>query len=69
MTDIEMILSGHRACAGERVPINIDPAVRARLRDLLLLPELQGVGYSAFINRACEVAETAIMVRRSRGGM
>ena len=48
----------------ERVPINIDPAVRQRLNDLLWMPEMRGVGYSAFINRACEAAETEIMHKR-----
>lgn len=48
----------------DRVPINIDPAVRKRLRDLLFEPELRGVGYSAFINRACEAAETEIANKR-----
>jgi len=49
----------------ERVPINIDPAVRKRLRDLLEdFPEFHAVGYSAFINRAIELAEGEAMVAR-----
>ena len=51
----------------ERVPINIDPAVRKRLRALLEdYPEFRTVGYSAFINRAVELAEgEAMEARRS----
>lgn len=45
---------------GERVPINIDIDTRERLINLLYLPEMRGVGWSEFINRACEVAETEI---------
>jgi hypothetical protein len=48
----------------DRVPINIAPEVRARLRNLLWEREMRGVGYSAFINRACEVAEAEIAERR-----
>lgn len=54
--------------SAERVPIAIDPAVQKRLRDLLFMPEMRGVGYSAFINRACEIAETEIAERRTRLG-
>jgi hypothetical protein len=43
-----------------RVPINIAPEVRERLRGLLMQPELQGVGYSA-----CELAEGDLMNSRS----
>lgn len=52
----------------ERVPINIDPAVRSRLRGLLEnFPEFHVVGYSAFINRAVELAEGEAMAdRRAR---
>lgn len=51
----------------ERVPINIDPAVRKRLRDLLEdFPEFHTVGYSAFINRAVELAEGEAMDSRRR---
>lgn len=60
MTDISMILTCAPTQSRERVSIYIDPAVRERLAVLLFEPEMQGVGYSAFINRACEVAETAI---------
>lgn len=51
--------------ADGREPINIHPAVRARLRQILFEPELQAVGYSEFINRACEAAETQIAVVRT----
>lgn len=65
MDTIDMILDSIRPTEGrDRVPIKIDPAVRQRLNNLLWHPEMVGVGYSAFINRACEVAETAIMQRR-----
>lgn len=69
MDTIDMILTGHRKVRpSERVPIDIDPAVRERLRNLLVFhPELRGVGYSAFIERACEVAETAIAQQRTAG--
>ena len=50
----------------ERVPINIHPDVRERLRRVLYQPEFRGAGYSAFINRACEIAETEIAHRRRR---
>jgi hypothetical protein len=51
----------------QRVPINIDPAVRKRLRDLLEdFPEFRAVGYSAFINRAVELAEGEAMMERGR---
>lgn len=42
--------------AGMRVPINIDERVRERLRRLLFKPEMRGVGYSEFINRAINAA-------------
>jgi hypothetical protein len=59
------LTSGHRSPeTDERVPINIAPDVRKRLRDLLFEPEMRGVGYSAFINRAVEAAETEIMESR-----
>lgn len=48
--------------SNERVPINVEPEVRERLCTLLMRPEFRGtgVGYSAFINRACELSETTI---------
>lgn len=57
------LLTGHRPrnlFSSERVPINIAPEVRARLSALLVSPAFEGtgVGYSAFIDRACEAAET-----------
>lgn len=66
--DITMLLTGFRRgdfARTTRVSINIDPAVRDRLINLLFQPEFQSVGFSAFIDRACEVAETAIAQRRS----
>lgn len=63
MTDISMILEGHHNPTHEdRVPIYISSEARERLHALLVSPAFQGtgVGYSAFIERACEVAETAI---------
>jgi hypothetical protein len=45
----------------DRSPISIDPEVRERLRNLLFHPAMQGVGYSAFINRACAIAEAEIV--------
>jgi hypothetical protein len=55
------------AYSEEREPINIAPEVRERLRTLLYRPEFNGtgVGYSAFIDRACEVAEAELAVQRS----
>lgn len=59
---------------GERVPVtgdpenpfmNIDVDVRERLRLLLYQPEMRGVGYSAFLNRACEIAEQEIVDNRA----
>jgi hypothetical protein len=41
---------------GERVPINIDVRTRARLRNLLMLPQMRGVGWSEFIERAISSA-------------
>jgi hypothetical protein len=46
--------------SSERVLMNIHPQVRERLRELLAEPEMRGVGYSAFINRAVCVAEAAL---------
>jgi hypothetical protein len=60
------LLEGHRPNDTDvREPINIRPAVRERLAKLLYQPELRGVGYSSFIERACEVAETEIADRRA----
>lgn len=58
------LLTGHRSFSKDRAPILVHPDVRKRLRDLLFEPEMMGVGYSAFINRACEVAETEIIERK-----
>lgn len=60
-----MLTAGHRprnyyGDDDNRVPINIAPEVRKRLNDLLNSDAFAGtgVGYSAFIDRACEAAET-----------
>ena len=52
--------------SSDRVLMNVHPDVRQRLRDLLASPEMRGVGYSAFINRACEVAEEQVRERADR---
>jgi hypothetical protein len=57
------LLSGHRprpTFTPDREPIMIAPEVRARLNSLLYSEVFAGtgVGYSAFIDRACEAAET-----------
>lgn len=41
----------------DRVSINIAPEVRERLENLLHSDAFPAVGYSAFIDRACEAAE------------
>lgn len=39
----------------ERVPMNVDPAVRTRLNRLLCVDSrLMGIGYSAFIDAAID---------------
>lgn len=58
--------NAHRENPRERVPILIHPEVRDRLNNLLHNPELKGVGYSSFIERACEIAETEIAERITR---
>lgn len=65
MTDIS-ILDCRPTPNTERVPINIDPDVLTRLRLLLWTRQMHGVGYSAFINRACEIAETEIAEKITR---
>lgn len=50
----------------QRVPINIDPDVRDRLVRLLFISDMRGVGYSTFINRACEIAEAEIRERHAQ---
>lgn len=54
----------------DRVPMMVAPEVRKRLNALLLTPAFMGtgVGYSAFIDRACEHAETAIAQGDYAGG-
>ena len=67
MDTIDMILTGHRNVGDieNREPIMIHPDVRQRLHALLFEPEFRAVGYSAFIERACDVAETAIAQSRT----
>jgi hypothetical protein len=52
--------SNWSAPSGERKPINIHPEVREKLVRLLFEPEMQGVGYSEFLNRACDEAYSQI---------
>lgn len=49
----------------KRVPINIDPEVRERLAHLLWQPEMRGIGYSAFLNRAIDIAMAEIKHHRT----
>jgi hypothetical protein len=49
---------------GERVPINIDENVREKLRNLLYEPEMRGVGWSEFIDRAVDLAWEQLEVAR-----
>lgn len=49
---------------GARVPMNVTEAARTRLHHLLHEPEMRGVGYSEFLLRACEAAETQIVEAR-----
>jgi hypothetical protein len=59
-----------RLDAPNRVPINIRPETREKLRNLLLTPEFQGVGYSDFIDRAVNAAlETQQSVEGGRRAM
>lgn len=51
---------------GPREPINIHPDVRTRLRNLLFMAEMRGVGYTEFINRAVEKAEGDIANSRRK---
>ena len=48
----------------EREPINIAPEVRDRLRSLLFQDGMKAVGYSEFIDRACERAEEELVCKR-----
>ena len=50
---------------GERVPIEISIATRMQLRVLLFEPEMRGVGYSEFIERAVALAWREIEEARS----
>lgn len=61
--DAVSLTAGHRprnSYSEERVPILIAPEVRDRLNNLLTSDAFMGtgVGFSAFIDRACEAAET-----------
>ena len=48
-----------------RTPIEVHPGVVQRLADLLREPEMRGVGYSEFIDRACALAEEQIEYLRA----
>lgn len=50
--------------SAERVDINIAPETRERLKALLMRDEMHGIGYTQFIDRACEAAETELEERR-----
>jgi len=65
------LLRNHRprgSFSEERVPINIAPEVHNRLSALLYGPAFMGsgVGFSAFIDRACEAAETEFAEKMTR---
>lgn len=62
-----MIGHSNRPVEGrERVSMNVHPDARKRLKEVLFESEMHGVGYSEFINRACEVAEGEIAEERTR---
>lgn len=66
MDTIDIILSGFRnPMHNSRKAIMISPAAYGRLSHLLSIEPLKGVSASGFIERACEVAETAIAQRRA----
>lgn len=47
--------------ADARLPINIHPHTRKRLRDFLMRPDVpRGMGYTAFIEWAIQVGNTAL---------
>jgi len=50
---------------GDRVPINISEKTRTRLNRFLYLPEMRGVGFSEFINRALDAAEAELNESKS----
>lgn len=56
---------GFDAMGREREPINIHPTVKERLRTLLFEPEMRGVGFSEFIDRAVEAAVAEIAQHRA----
>lgn len=65
---IPSLLDGHRPRSfynEEHIGIMIGPDVIERLADLLYSDTFTGtdVGFSAFIDRACEAAETEIALR------
>lgn len=69
MTDIQMILEGLRRNSREPISqtIRVTEETCERVTRLMLdNPEMKGVESSDFINRACEVAETAIVEQRGR---
>lgn len=64
------MIAGHSTAPArdkDRVPMNVHPQVRARLHRVLFEPELRGVGYSEFIDRAVATAEAEITQLRLRG--
>lgn len=67
MDTIDIILSGfHNPLHESREAIMISPEAKRRLNYLLdTRAELKTVGYSAFIERACEIAELAIQQRKA----
>lgn len=63
------LLKGVRPVWENSTPVNVTLAIDVvmRLRKLLNEPEMRGIEFSDFINRACEAAETELVgVRRAR---
>jgi hypothetical protein len=50
---------------GERVPMNVDRDVREKVRSLLYEPEMRGVGYSEFLQRAVDAAWAELLAKRA----
>ena len=49
---------------GGRVPIQVSPLARARLRRLLYEPEMRGVGFTEFLDRALDRADAELRASR-----
>lgn len=66
MSELSRLIGGstHPPRGHQREAICAHPEVRHRLVNLLMQPEMKGVGYSEFILRAVEAAETAIAEQR-----